>query len=176
MKNLEEKLSKVKFKISTRFFQRNPEKGLLVEYARKLGGYIGSDTKDGKGMLDQGRAFRNILDFFLYATFLGIRLNKNLPIKEDEATDNPFQTLEESRQKNKIIPFLYMILLTKSEKSLLEIEQMSEDELDSFTKELVKMAEGYANAGFQIIMDKREENQQYFENTDNFVNFIVESQ
>jgi hypothetical protein len=38
------------------------------------------------------------------------------------------------------------------------------------------MAEGYANAGFQIIMDKREENQQYFENTDNFVNFIVESQ
>jgi hypothetical protein len=174
MKNLRAELEGVKFKISSRYYTSKPiEKGLLLDYARKLGGQMGSGNEEGK--IERGKAFGTVFDFFIYSAFLGIRLNKYEPIKENEQTETPFQTIRDSGQKrSKIIDFLIMILLTKSSKELIEIEQMSENELKEFSKELVKTLEGYANAGFGIIQAYREENEQYFEDINNFVNFLNE--
>jgi hypothetical protein len=175
MKNLREELEGIKFKISTKYYISNPlEKGLLVEYARKLGGQQGSGNEDGK--IERGKAFGTVFDFFIYSALLGIRLDKYEAIKEKEQTETPFQTIRDSGQKrSKIIDFIIMILLTKSSKELIEIEEMSEIKLKEFSKELAKTLEGYANAGFGIIQAYKEENEQYFEDINNFVNFLNES-
>ncbi|MCU0389501.1 MAG: hypothetical protein MUE81_00135 [Thermoflexibacter sp.] len=164
------------FKISSKYFTSKPiEKGLLVDYARKLGGQKGSGNEEGK--IERGMAFGTVFDFLLYAFLLGVRLNKYEPIQEKEQTEAPFQTIRDSGQKRiKIIQFIVMILLTKSQKELIDIEQMNEKELEDFAKELITMLEGYANGGFEIISLYREDNEQYFEDTNNFVNFLTDSQ
>ncbi len=167
MKQLMEHLDSEKFHISAKYVDT------LFSHATKGGGVTGTISTQTK--LERNKAFSSAFNFFLYAVILGIRHNKQVAFLEKEKTEYHFQPIKESAPRHTLIPYILMILLTQSDKGLIEVEQMNEEDLEIFAKDLARKMEAYANAGFGIITDYKAKNKDYFVNIDNFVNFLNDS-
>ncbi len=73
--------------------------------------------------------------------------------------------------------FVLMLLLNKSEEfgfKWIELENASEDTINTFVTELIRQMEGYANAGFEYLQNNWDNENMKFRNPFVFVNFIEE--
>ena len=70
-----------------------------------------------------------------------------------------------------------MLLLNKSEEfefTWMELENASEEGINTFVTELIRQMEGFANAGFEYLQDKWDNENMKFRNPFVFVNFLEE--
>jgi hypothetical protein len=75
--------------------------------------------------------------------------------------------------------FILMLLLNDTEKysvpySWLELENTNEETIDNFIAELFRQMEGYANAGFEYLQNKWDNENMKFRNPFVFVNLLEE--
>lgn len=138
----------------------------LIESISKKG------DASGKGDFSSFGAFYQT---YMYAFILGYKLGKQNFIQLNEKTDN-FSFFSQW-SPIPIRDYIIMLLLNKSEDfsfKWIELENVSEDSVNAFVGELVRQMEGYANAGFEYLQDKWNNENMKFRNPFVFVNLLEE--
>ena len=135
----------------------------ILEYTIQKGGKAGSASEDEKWV--QGKFFSSRYEMFMYAAFLGLRCNYKLPIAEN-AKRVKFEIIENWKPRG-IADYLIMAVLGKGDYDLFQIEQSEEEEQKNIVRRIIVDIESYANAGFDIIKSKAEEDERFFLDNDN---------
>ncbi|MDR2147215.1 MAG: hypothetical protein LBE91_12220 [Tannerella sp.] len=139
----------------------------LMETISKKG-----DTS-GKGDFSSFGAFYQT---FMYAYFLGYRLKKCHYIQPNEPTSDFIASFDLIKPVA-IRDFMIMLILNESEKfdfKWFELENANEERIEIFIAEFFRRMEGYANAGFEYLQNKWDNENMKFRNPFVFVNFLEE--
>lgn len=113
---------------------------------------------------------------FIYAFIIGYSLGTEKLIKPNEPTTDFIASFDLIKPAS-IRDFIIMLLLIESDKfgfSWQELENANQETIDSFIVELFRHMEGYANAGFEYLQNKWDNENIKFRNPFVFVNFIEE--
>jgi hypothetical protein len=139
----------------------------LVESISKKGDY------GDKGSYS---SFGPIYQTFMYAFLIGYRLEKCIPNTPNEKTVEFIATFDLVKPAY-IRDFIIMLLLNKSEDfgfNWIELENASAETIDTFVIEFIRQMEGYANAGFEYLQNKWDNENMKFRNPFVFVNLLEE--
>ena len=131
-----------------------------------------SNKGDSKGDFSSFGAYYQT---YMYAIIIGYKLGKPKYIKRDEKTEDFF--VFSNWKPTAIRDYIIMLLLNKSEDfefSWMELENASEEGINTFVSELIRQMEGFANAGFEYLQDKWDNENMKFRNPFVFVNFLEE--
>jgi hypothetical protein len=126
----------------------------------------------GKGDFSSFGAFYQT---YMYAFIIGYKLGNQNFIQANEKTSDFFVFSQWS--PTSIRDYIVMLLLNKSEDfgfKWIELENASAEAIDTFVTEFVRQMEGYANAGFEYLQNKWENENMKFRNPFVFVNFLEE--
>lgn len=126
----------------------------------------------GKGDYSSFGAFYQT---YMYAFIIGYKLGKQNFIQSNEKTNDFFVFSQWS--PTSIRDYIVMLLLNKSENfgfKWIELENASVETIDTFVTEFIRQMEGYANAGFEYLQNKWDNENMKFRNPFVFVNFIEE--
>lgn len=126
----------------------------------------------GKGDFSSFGAFYQT---YMYAFIIGYKLGKQNFIQSFEKT-NEFSLLSQWNPIS-IRDYIVMLLLNKSEDfgfKWIELENASVDTIDIFITEFIRQMEGYANAGFEYLQNKWDNEKIEFQDPFVFVNFLEE--
>jgi hypothetical protein len=138
----------------------------LIESISKKG------DASGKGDFSSFGAFYQT---YMYAIIIGYQLGRQNFIQPNEKTENFFVFSQWSPIP--IRDYIIMLLLNKTEDfgfNWVELENASEDAVNAFVSELIRQMEGYANAGFEYLQNKWNNENMKFRNPFVFINFIEE--
>jgi hypothetical protein len=138
----------------------------LIESISKKG------DSSGKGDFSSFGAFYQT---YMYAIVIGIKLDKQNFIQASEKTNDFFVFSQWS--PTSIRDYILMMLLNKSEDfgfKLVELENAGTEAIEAFVIELIRQIEGYANAGFEYLQTKWDNENMKFRNPFVFVNFLEE--
>ena len=112
---------------------------------------------------------------YMYAFIIGYKLSKQVFIKpKDESKD--FFVFSQWRPSS-IRDYIVMLLLNKSEDfgfKWADLENADKEVIELFVAELIRQMEGYANAGFEYIQNKWDNENIKFRNPFVFVNILEE--
>jgi hypothetical protein len=136
----------------------------LIESISKKG-----DTT-GKGDFSSFGAFYQT---YMYAFIIGYKLGKQNLIHTNEKANEFFVFSQWS--PTSIRDYIVMLLLNKSDDfgfKWIELENASAELIDAFVTELIRQMEGYANAGFEYLQNKWDNENIKFRNPFVFVNII----
>ena len=128
----------------------------------------------GKGDFSSFGAFYQT---YLYAFIIGYKLGKQNFIQSNEKTNDFFVFSQWS--PTSIRDYIVMLLLNKSEDfgfKWIELENASTETIDTFVTEFIRQMEGYANAGFEYLQNKWDNENMKFRNPFVFVNILEELQ
>ncbi|MXV38348.1 hypothetical protein GO491_06605 [Flavobacteriaceae bacterium Ap0902] len=97
--------------------------------------------------------FGPIYELYIYAMMIGIKNGSRLPLPSRNLTSD-FLEIGKWKRESSLVDFLLMIILTK--KDLLEfewndLEEMSDDQLNKVTANIITLMEEYANAGLEYL-------------------------
>ncbi|MCL2311149.1 MAG: hypothetical protein FWC41_01480 [Firmicutes bacterium] len=112
---------------------------------------------------------------YMYAFIIGYKLGKQNFIKANEKTSDFFVFSQWSPIA--IRDYIVMLLLNKSEDfgfKWIELENAGEEAINTFITEFIRQMEGYANAGFEYLQNKWDNENMKFRNPFVFVNFLEE--
>lgn len=126
----------------------------------------------GKGDFSSFGAFYQT---YMYAIIIGYKLGKQNFIKSNEKTNDFFVFSQWS--PTSIRDYIVMLLLNKSEDfgfKWIELEDASAETIDTFVTEFIRQMEGYANAGFEYLQNKWNNENMKFRNPFVFVNLLEE--
>jgi hypothetical protein len=126
----------------------------------------------GKGDFSSFGAFYQT---YMYAFIIGYKLGTPKYIQGSDKTDDFF--VFSNWKPTSIRDYIIMLLLNNSEGfgfKWIELENASEDTINYFVTELIRQMEGYANAGFEYLQNKWDNENMKFRNPFVFVNFIEE--
>lgn len=118
-------------------------------------------------------AFGAFYQTYMYAFIIGYKLGVPKYIERGEQTAD-FASFVDWKP-TPIRDFMLMLLLNESEKynfSWLELEDASTDAIETFVTELIRQMEGYANAGFEYLQNKWDNEKIEFQDPFVFVNFL----
>lgn len=135
----------------------------ILEFTIQQGGKAGTASEDERYL--QGKYFSTRYEIFMYAAFLGLRCDYKLPIAEN-AKKVKFEKIENWKPRG-IADYLIMAVLGKGDYDLFQIEQSEEEEQKNIVRRIIVDIESYANAGFDIIKSKAEEDERFFLDNDN---------
>lgn len=113
---------------------------------------------------------------FMYAFMIGYKQSKCIYIESNEPVTDfiaSFDLIKPASFRDLIV----MLLLNESENfgfSWFELENSSEEAINTFVTEFFRRMEGYANAGFEYLQNKWDNENMKFRNPFVFVNFIEE--
>ncbi len=117
-------------------------------------------------------SFGPIYETFMYAFIIGYKLGESKPIGSgDRKGFNDFVDFKPTPIRD----FILMLMLNKSEKlgfKWVELENASEEAINTFVTELIRQMEGYANAGFEYLQNKWDNENMKFRNPFVFVDFL----
>jgi hypothetical protein len=133
---------------------------------------VKGDTS-GKGDFS---AFGAFYQTYMYAFVIGYKLGTPKFIKKGEKTID-FASFVDWKP-TLVRDFILMLLLNDTEKysvpySWLELENANEETIENFIAELFRQMEGYANAGFEYLQDKWDNEKIEFQDPFVFVNFLL---
>jgi hypothetical protein len=152
-------------------------KELLFEKITQKGG--GSE----QSREEKGKQFANNYELYIYAFFLGLYRNLNLPIPEsskkvdfNHAIQNwgskgnrldrkDFTTLQEN---------IFIALISETDIDFIALEKGDVEEED-VVKSLIRTMESFTNGGLQLIKEKIEDNPNYFLQPTSFLDMILKS-
>lgn len=126
----------------------------------------------GKGDFSSFGAFYQT---YMYAFLIGYKLGTPKYIQGGDKTDDFF--VFSNWKPSSIRDFIIMLLLNKSEEfgfKWVELENANEDTINNFVTELIRQMEGYANAGFEHLQNKWNNENMKFRNPFVFINFLEE--
>lgn len=112
---------------------------------------------------------------YMYAFMIGYKLGKQNFIQANEKTSDFFVFSQWS--PTSIRDYIVMLLLNKSEDfgfKWIELENASTETIDIFVTEFTRQMEGYANAGFEYLQNKWDNENMRFRNPFVFVNLLEE--
>ncbi len=138
----------------------------LIENISKKG-----DTS-GKGDFSSFGAFYQT---YMYAFIIGYKLGEPNFIQANEKSSDFFVFSQWG--PTSIRDYILMILLNKSERfgfKWIELENVNDEAVNIFVTELFRQMEGYANAGFEYLQDKWDNENMKFRNPFVFVNLLEE--
>lgn len=138
---------------------------------------------EGEKKINLGKHFSTNYELYMYAFFLGLYNNENVPITDKEkktdfshhiqhwgskttiSTRNDFTNLQEN---------IFLALVAKTDVDLIALEK-GEIKEDDVVKSLIYTMESYTNGGLILIKEKIEENPNYFLQPTSFLNMILDS-
>lgn len=126
----------------------------------------------GKGDFSSFGAFYQT---YMYAFIIGYKLGKPKFFQSNDKTDDFF--VFSNWKPTSIRDYIVMLLLNKSDYfgfKWIELENASEEVIDVFVTEFIRQMEGYANAGFEYLQEKWDNENMKFRNPFVFVNFLEE--
>jgi hypothetical protein len=126
----------------------------------------------GKGDFSSFGAFYQT---YMYAFIIGYKLEKQNFIQVNEKSSDFFVFSQWS--PTSIRDYIVMLLLNKSEDfgfKWIELENASSEAIDAFVAEFIRQMEGYANAGFEYLQNKWDNEKIEFQDPFIFVNFLDE--
>jgi len=134
---------------------------------------VKGDTS-GKGDFS---AFGAFYQTYMYAFVIGYKLGTPKFIEIGERTTE-FASFVDWKP-TAVRDFILMLLLNDTEKysvpySWLELENANEETIDNFIAELFRQMEGYANAGFEYLQNKWDNEKIEFQDPFVFMNFLEE--
>ena len=138
----------------------------LIESISKKG-----DTS-GKGGFS---SFGPLYQTYMYAFIIGYKLGKQNFIQAKESSSDFF--VFSQWNPTAFRDYITMLLLNKSEDfgfKWVELENANVETIDIFVTELIRQMEGYANAGFEYLQDKWDNENMLFRNPFVFVNLLEE--
>ncbi len=112
---------------------------------------------------------------YMYAFIIGYKLGKQNFIQSNEKTNDFF--VFSQWNPTSIRDYIVMLLLNKSEDfgfKWIELENASAETIDIFVAEFIRQMEGYANAGFEYLQNKWDNENMKFRNPFVFVNLLEE--
>ena len=122
-------------------------------------------------------AFGAFYQTYMYAFIIGYKLGipKFIERGENPAEFAPFVDWKPTSVRD----FILMLMLNDTEKynipySWFELENANEEVIDNFIAELFRQMEGYANAGFEYLQKKWDNETIEFQDPFVFVNFLEE--
>lgn len=128
--------------------------------------------KNGTGNIAQFGAFYQT---FMYACIIGLRLGKPKYFEPQEPTTE-FAVMYKWKP-TQIRDFIIMMMLNRSGSfgyNWIDLENADEDAVTKFLRDLEKEIEGYANAGFEYIYKKWEEERISFTSPTVFIDMLQE--
>lgn len=128
--------------------------------------------KTGTGNIAQFGAFYQT---FMYACIIGLRLGKPKYFEPQEPTTE-FAVMYKWKP-TQIRDFIIMMMLNRSGSfgyNWIDLENADEDAVTKFLRDLEKEIEGYANAGFEYIYKKWEEERISFTSPTVFIDMLQE--
>ena len=122
-------------------------------------------------------AFGAFYQTYMYAFIIGYKLGTPKFIERGEKTTD-FASFVDWKPTS-VSDFILMLLLNDTEKygvpfSWFELENANEETIDNFISELFRQMEGYANAGFEYLQNKLDNEKIEFEDSFVYVNFLEE--
>ena len=126
----------------------------------------------GKGDFSTFGAFYQT---YMYAFIIGYKLGTPKLIERGENTTEFVSFVD--WKPTSIRDFILMLMLNETEKysipySWLDLENANEETIENFISELFPQMEGYANAGFEYLQDKWDNEKIEFQDPFVFVNFL----
>jgi hypothetical protein len=120
-------------------------------------------------------AFGAFYQTYMYAFIVGYKLGTPKYIQSGEKTEE-FSFISNWKPVP-IRDYIVMLLLNKSEDfgfTWVELENASMEAIDTFVTEFIRQMEGYANAGFEYLQNKWDNEKIEFQDPFVFVNFLEE--
>ena len=163
---LKDKIGQKRPKISSTYYQPNGNK--LVNLLSQVG------QNAGRG---EFATFGPVYETYMYAFIIGYKLGTPKYFQKGETTEQ-FNNFVDWKPTS-IRDFILMLLLNDTEKygvpfSWFELENANEETIDNFISELFRQMEGYANAGFEYLQNKLDNEKIEFEDPFVYVNFLEE--
>lgn len=119
--------------------------------------------------------FGPIYQIYIYAFFIGYHRNERIPLPPGNEFSSDFLELGKWKSDS-LVHFILMLLFSRKTdlgiSSWIELEDMDEEEIDSFIKSLITTVEEYANAGFLYLKTRFEEDRNIFNETFVFANIL----
>ena len=145
-----------------------------IEYKKMVESISNKGDATGKGDFSSFGAFYQT---FMYAFIIGYKLKKCIPFTKGEQTTEfaPISVWSPSGLRE----FVIMILLNESEKwnvsfNWIELEDANDETVNNFVVELIRRMEGYANAGYEYLQNKFDNENYEFQDSFVFVNILEE--
>lgn len=144
---------------------------LITRFTVVQGGRAGTA---GEGTAwEQGKYFSTKYEIYMYATLLGLKKDYRLPLRSDAKKEKFIEI--KYWQPQDLADYIVMSLLSKSNISFNDIENMEDKEVEKEMLNLRKIMEEYANGGFDKIRAKFEHEPSFFDNNDNcFIDLLEE--
>lgn len=143
-----------------------------MQYRALIEAISNKGDSTGKGDFSSFGAFYQT---YMYAFIIGYKLGTPKYIHGNDKTDDFF--IFSNWKPTSIRDYIVMLLLNKSHEfgfKWIELENASEDVINTFVTELTRQLEGYANAGFEYLQKKWDNENMMFRNPFVFVNLIEE--
>ncbi|MFZ0389009.1 MAG: hypothetical protein WAN36_01010 [Calditrichia bacterium] len=144
----------------------------IVEHLSRKKDISISDRSDQE-QFERGKAFGTYYECYMYALMIGIKAKNRLDFDRNKGTK--FLSIGEWKPK-RITQYIFMSLLALSEFSLEEIEDLDDQQANEKANALLHLMEEYAKGGFEILAQKINDDQNYFENPLNVVGFLKQSE
>jgi hypothetical protein len=118
--------------------------------------------------------FGQIYQIYIYAFFIGIHRNERISLPSRESTTD---FLELGKWKpDSLVHFILMSLFSNDSdlgiSNWNDLEDMEDNNIDSFVRTLVKTIEEYANTGFSYLQTRFEEDRNIFNETYVFADIL----
>ncbi|BAV07709.1 hypothetical protein SAMN05421788_10359 [Filimonas lacunae] len=136
---------------------------LITKFTLVQGGRAGTSTDESAW--EQGKYFSTKYEIYMYAALLGLKNDYRVPFSKD-AKKEKFMEIR-SWQPPKLVDYVMMCLLAKSDIDFNELEKMEEAEVEKQILAYRKLLEEYANGGFDKIRAKMEAEPGFFDSNDN---------
>jgi len=143
-----------------------------TQYRTLIESISNKGDSSGKGDFSSFGAFYQT---YMYAFIIGYKLGKPKFFQSNDKTDDFF--VFSNWKPTSIRDYIVMLLLNKSDYfgfKWIELENASEEVIDVFVTEFIRQMEGYANAGFEYLQEKWDNENMKFRNPFVFVNFLEE--
>lgn len=137
---------------------------------------------EGEKKINLGKHFSTNYELYIYAFFLGLYNNENVPIPDGERkTDFSHHiqhwgsktTVSSRKDFTNLQENIFIALVAKTEIDFVALEKGEVDE-DEAIRALIKAMESYTNGGLILIKEKLDDNPNYFLQPTSFLNMILE--
>lgn len=154
-----------------------------TEYKELFDSLTAKGGAEGEKKISLGKHFSNNYELYIYAFFLGLYQDAQIPIPEGDKGKDFSYAIEFWGRKSTSLrkdftilqEFIFAALIAKSDFPLIDLEKEKLTE-DSVVKLLINNMQSYANGGLQIIREKLEESPNYFLPSNSFLELILDEE
>jgi len=136
-----------------------------------------------KSRIDLGKHFANNYELYMYAFFLGLYRNEQIPISNGQKKVDFSHHIQywgskgnrfDRKDFTKMQDFMFMALVAKTDVNFIALDK-GEISVTDVVKGLITTMESYTNGGLTLIQEKVEDNPNFFLQPTAFLDFLVES-